>query len=332
MRRRAGPWLDGAVRRRRFIQSLPALAAAGGGQAVEPADDVTFFVVADPQVHLEKWGVAGTEAMLWTMNALPGKPFPAGGVVPEPRAVLVAGDLVDVVDDRRHWESYRRMFDPNGEALMRFRAFEGVGNHDLSPESATGFSWVQREVMRRHRLRRGPEQFHYDANGYHHSWNWGRLHVVNLNLFPGTVARPVYDRPAAWNNPAGSLDFLREDLRDRVGRSGRPVALMWHYGLRGWGLEKWWTPEDLAALKAVVAGYNVVLILHGHEHAYARYTWEGIPVFMCPSPQRDRDPKTPGVDSTPKGFLVVHLAGGRLHVLHHEAAGWGEAWSTEVKG
>ena len=123
---------------------MPALAAAGRGLARPAAEGVTVVVVADPQVHLDKWGVAGTEAMIRTMNALPGKAFPVGGVVPEPRAVLVAGDLVDVVDDRRHWEAYRRMFDPNGEALLRFRAFEGMGNHDLSPESATGFSWVQR--------------------------------------------------------------------------------------------------------------------------------------------------------------------------------------------
>ena len=322
------------MHRRRFLQSLPwiapsaRIAAAGASSLTE---GVTFFVVADPQVHLDKWGVAGTEAMLRVMNALPGKPFPPGGTVPEPRAVLVAGDLVDVVDDRRHWDAYRTMFDPEGKALLRFRAFEGIGNHDLSPESATGFSWVQREVIRRHARRGGSEPFRYDASGYHHSWDWGPLHMANLNLFPGNTPRPVYDRPAAWNNPAGSLDFLRADLRERVGDSGRPVVLMWHYGLRGWGLEKWWLPEDLAALKDVLSGYNVVLILHGHEHAYSRYTWEDIPVFMCPSPQRDRNPKTPEVESTPKGFLVVHLAGHRLHVLHHDAQGWAETWSSEIR-
>lgn len=320
------------MRRRRFLQSLPCLASVARAGSGDDTEVVTFFVVADPQVHLDKWGIAGTEAMLRTMNALPGKTFPSGGIIPEPRAVLVAGDLVDVVDDRRHWEAYVRMFDPNGRALLRFRAFEGIGNHDLSPESDTGFSWVQREVLRRHRQRQGPERFHYDSAGYHHSWDWGRLHLVNLNLFPGNVARPVYDRPAPWNNPVRSLDFLREDLRKRVGTSGRPVVLMWHYGLRGWGLEKWWLPEDLAALKEVIAGYNVVLILHGHEHAYAQYTWEGIPVFMCPSPQRDRDPKAPDDQSTPKGFLVVHLEGGRMHVLHHDARGWADVWATGVRG
>ncbi len=52
---------------------------------------------------------------------------------------------------------YRGLFDPEGKALLRFRAFEGMGNHDLSAESATGFSWVQREVIRRQARRGGPE-------------------------------------------------------------------------------------------------------------------------------------------------------------------------------
>ena len=295
------------------------------------AEDVTFFVMADPQIHVDKWGTAGTEAIIDTANALPGKEFPLGGVVDEPRAVLVAGDLVDVADDPRHWEVYRRLFDPDGKARLGFRAFECMGNHDLTPASADGFSTVQQAFVERNRRRRAAEPCHWDADAYHSSWDWGPLHLVNLNIFPGNEPRPVYDRPAPWNNPRRSLDFLKRDLAEHVGTSGRPVILMWHYGLRGWGLEKWWRPEDLAALKEVVAPYQIALILHGHEHAYARYEWEGIPVFMSPSPQRDRDPRTPEVPSTPKGFLVVRLRGGELQVAHHEAAGWGETWRRPLR-
>jgi hypothetical protein len=292
--------------------------------------DITFFVVADPQVHVDKWGTAGTERTIQTMNELPGRLFPLGGVVAEPRAVIVAGDLVDDAADPRHWLSYHRLFSPRGSGLLRFRAFEGIGNHDLTADSAAGFSVIQQEVIRRHLRRRGPETFHYDNHSYHHSWDWGPLHLVQLNLYPGRQPRPVYDRPAPWNNPVNSLDFLISDLRERVGDSGRPVILVWHYGLRGWGLEKWWSPQDLTNLKEAIAAYNVVLILHGHEHAYARYEWEGYPVFMCPSPQQDRDPNTPDIQSTPKGFLVVRLHENRLQVAHHQAAGWGEAWERTI--
>jgi hypothetical protein len=51
---------------------------------------------------------------------------------------------------------------------------------------------------------------------------------------------------------------------------------------------------------------------------------------MCPSPQQDRDPKTPDVESTPKGFLVVRLRDTRLQVAHHQTSGWGETWERTV--
>jgi cytolysin (calcineurin-like family phosphatase) len=109
------------------------------------------------------------------------------------------------------------------------------------------------------------------------------------------------------------------------------VVLFWHYGLRGWGLDKWWKPEDLNALKKEIAAYNVVLILHGHEHSFAQYQWEGYPVFMCPSPQRDRNPETPDVESTAKGFLVVRLTGNELQLAHHNDKGWAETWRNRIQ-
>jgi cytolysin (calcineurin-like family phosphatase) len=314
--------------------AMASLAAIGARPAfaVEPTplNPLTFFVLSDPQIHLDKWGTAGTEMTIKTLNELPGKPFPLGGTVAEPRAVIITGDMVDTVADPRHWECYKRFFDPNGGALLRYRTFELIGNHDLSSAVPAGeFSAVQREFIERNRRRRG-DVFHFDAANYHYSWNWGPLHLVNLNLFPGNRHRPVYDREAPWNDPRHSLDFLRDDLKSQVGDSGRPVVLCWHYGLRGWGLEKWWTPEDLANLKEAIEPYNIVLILHGHEHAFASYEWEGYPVFMCPSPQIDRDPNTPDVASTPKGFLVVRLIDRELQVAHHSATGWRETWSKKI--
>ena len=304
---------------------------AGVKEEVGGRKEWTFFVMSDPQVHVDKWGTVGTEATLRMANALPGKAFPLGGVVGEPEAVVVTGDLVDAVDDVRHWEQYKRLFDPAGKAVLRYPVIEGIGNHDLSAASAEGWSVVQEAVTGRNRSWDGRCGFRFDADGYHHSWDWGPLHLVNLNLFPGREHRPVYDREAKWNNPRGSLDFLKRDLAERVGASGRPVVLFWHYGLRGWGLEKWWLPEDLARLKEVIAPYNVVMIVHGHEHAFAQYEWEGYPVFMCPSPQMDRDPKVEGSQSRPKGFLVVRLVGEELQLAHHGPEGWKETWSRQIR-
>jgi hypothetical protein len=297
--------------------------------AATPPAAITYFVTADPQINIPRWGTAGTEQTIDAMNALPGTPYPDGSPVGTPRAAIVAGDLVDVVDDPQSWARYCAFYDPEGKARLRFPAYEGIGNHDLTTHQGRGaFSAVQRAVVERHRRRAG--SFHYDAKGYHYSWDDGPLHLVQLNLFPGDEPRPVYDRPAPWNDPHGSLTFLADDLRRRVGDSGRPIVLIWHYGLRGWGLEKWWRPDDLDALARVVAPYNVVLILHGHEHAFASYEWRGRQVFMAPSPQFDRDPQRPETASTPKGFLVLRLVGDELGVFHRTAAGWREAWTRRI--
>lgn len=294
------------------------------------AEDVTFFVTADPQVNIPKWETAGTEHTIMVMNGLPGQPFPFGGTVEEPRGVLILGDLVDDIGNRENWARYKRFFHPLGEAMLRFKAIEVIGNHDLDAKKSGvgGFSYVQEEVIARNRTR--PGTFSYDAQHYHYSWNWGPLHLVNLNVFPGDQPRPVYDNPAPWNDPQGALSFLARDLRTNVGDSGRPVIVMWHYGLRGWGREKWWTVEDLTALRDVLKPYNIALILHGHEHAFAQYQWEGHDVFMAPSPQKDRDPKKPELDSTPKGFLVVRLQGDQLQVAHHQVTGWAQTWSKKI--
>jgi hypothetical protein len=293
------------------------------------ASNVTFFAIGDPQINIPRWGTAGTEKTIELMNQLPGKSFPFGGVVAEPHGVIIAGDLVDDLKNQENWIRYKEFFDPHGKTRLRFKVFEGLGNHDLSTTQGFGtFNYLQKEFVERNKSR--TDKFHYDEHAYHYSWNWGPLHLVCLNIFPGNASRPVYDRESPWNDPKRSLDFLTHNLKTKVGNSGQPVILVWHYGLRGWGLEKWWRPEDLAALREVIKPYNVVLILHGHEHRYDRYEWEGYPVFMAPAPQIDRDPKTPDIDSKPKGFLVIRLAGAELQVAHHTAQGWAETWSRQI--
>ena len=51
---------------------------------------------------------------------------------------------------------------------------------------------------------------------------------------------------------------------------------------------------------------------------------------MCPSPQKDRDPKSPDTPSTPKGFLALRYSHGQLDLAHHTDKGWAETWSRKV--
>jgi hypothetical protein len=308
-----------------LLTSAGAQAPAEKNGAPSPPNDVTFFVIGDPQINIPKWGTAGTEKTIDSMNRLPGQPFPFGGVVEEPRGVLIAGDLVDDLSNDENWALYKKLFDVHGRARLRFKVFEGLGN---TRQAFGTFNKLQKEFIERNNSREGT--FHYDRPHYHYSWDWDQLHLVCLNVFPGNLPRPVYDRDAPWNDPKLSLDFLVEDLKTQVASSGRPVIIFWHYGLRGWGLEKWWTLEDLAALRKALEGYNIALLLHGHEHRYERYEWEGFPVIMAPSPQLDRDPQKPDVESKPKGFLVMRAKGDQLQVAHHANGEWKETWSRTI--
>lgn len=284
-----------------------------------------FMAIADPQINIPKWGVEGTEEMIDIMNELPGEPFPFGGTVARPKGVLIAGDLVDALDNPENWKRYKTLFDPRGEARLRFPTYEGAGNHDLSGKVTGGdFTYVEKALIERNRRR--PTKLNLGPRGYHYSWDWGHVHFVCVNVFPGQQPRPVYDRPAPWNHPKSSLSFLQKDLAEHVGDSGRPIILMWHYGLRGWGLDKWWTEEDLENLARAIERYNVALILHGHEHRYERYQWRGYDVMMAPSPQFDRDPDDADSRSRPKGVLVFRVQNDSLQAGYRTPQGWEDTW------
>jgi hypothetical protein len=139
----------------------------------------------------------------------------------------------------------------------------------------------------------------------------------------------VYGNPAPWNDPKNALTFLRRDLAEEVGQSDRPVILFWHYGLRVWGLEKWWTEEDLATLKSALAGYDVVLILHGQEHRCERYEWAGYDIVMGPAPYSPGE--GPDAESTPKGFLVLRATPDSLQMAHHGPRGWEDTWAKPLE-
>jgi len=313
------------------LLAITATVCLADGPAVQPDDDrVTIFVSADPQINIPKWGTAGTEKMIEIMNNTPGQLWPFDGPVHEPRGLLIPGDLVDDLDNEANWKCYQQFYSPTGDALCRFPVYAGIGNHDLHSGQKEGdLNELQQEFVRRNRQR--PAELNFCPQNYHYSWDWGGVHFVNLNLFPGNAPRPVYDNTAPWNDPQHSLDFLRRDLADQVGDSGRPVVLMWHYGLVGWGLDKWWTEADLAALKKVIEPYHVVLILHGHEHAYRRYQWEGYDVLMAPAPQYAPPRDDPDAQSTPKGFVVIRLGDGKLESAERTATGWRHAWSKSLE-
>jgi cytolysin (calcineurin-like family phosphatase) len=182
------------------------------------------------------------------MNRLPGTPFPAplGGVVGEPRGVLVAGDLTET-GQSIEFARFEAMYGLTGkEGWLRYPVFEGAGNHDV-----WGGPHVNAAIAKRHG----------DAR---YSWDWGDVHLVCLGEAPS----------------AADLAWLRDDLA-RTG-PGIGVVLFFHYPLDGPTAKDNWfggssLPDELAE---TLAGYDVLGIFNGHFHTSGMYRWRGWDAYV----------------------------------------------------
>lgn len=242
------------------------------------ARDVTFISTSDPHYrhtdhkagHHNDLNAASIEEM----NRITEVEWPAklgGGPIAKPRGVLCIGDLVDDGDHREgkrnitaeQWGHYATHFGVDGtDALLKYPVFEAWGNHCGPPvgKEKNGFSTQAQLVARnKQRLDKGLiSSLH--TNGLHHSWDWDDVHFVQLNIYPADQQNPKVKYSAEWHNPQGALTFLKEDLADKVGDSGRPVVLLSHCGFD----TDWWIPEDWKAAYEVARDYNVILYLYGH--------------------------------------------------------------------
>jgi 3',5'-cyclic AMP phosphodiesterase CpdA len=260
-----------------------------------------FFVTGDPQYVAEE-----TEApkaldpesekangrFIALLNRLPGTVAPAaaggGRVAKEILGVLVTGDLIDSGDkngakfeamQRVEWARFRADYGLDGrDGRIPFPVYEMHGNHD----SVRGGGIVLPDIKERNRRRPGVAGV--SANGLHYSWDWGAIHLVACGIFAGEGEQV---REGHHYNPLGSLEFLRKDLEERVGASGRPVVVSHHLHLTAGNDD--WPDADLAAYYELLSRYNVIAVFHGHTHGNAeRLGWDGkkpvargpgIPVF-----------------------------------------------------
>ena len=74
---------------------------------------------------------------------------------------------------------------------------------------------------------------------------------------------------------AAGLAFLKEHLRTKVRPSDAPAVLVHHYGLDAMSTNEWnwWTPKQRKAYYDAIRPYNIVAIIHGHDHHAAHYRW-----------------------------------------------------------
>lgn len=205
-----------------------------------------------------------------------GKKLGGGKVSANLLGLIVAGDLIDSLDKRGgsypamqrfEWARFQADYGLKGnDGRIPLPVYELHGNHD-GPQ---GDTFVIEGIIARNKERPGVTS--RSENGLHYSWDWGPLHLVNLGIFVGLGEKK---RTGHHYAPRSSLDFLKKDLGERVGTSGRPVILSFH--LPPFIAEYDWPKEDLAEFWRTINSYNVIALFHGHTHGSppSRQRWNG---------------------------------------------------------
>jgi len=243
--------------------------------------DVTFFAIGDTHYG---WGQTivynelTNKAKIDHMNYIPGNlaypGAPYGGIVAEPRGVLIAGDLT-ASGKTDQWEGFDAVDGFEDDYLgsgstpgrLKWPVYEGFGNHDTAEIS--GFSDYARDQMKSRTVAgERPGTFDVSDNGYHYSWTWENIHFVNLNLYPGAIG----------TDAKGSLEFLISDLAKNIGNSGKAVVLYHHYDFL---ISYWWQEREMDAYYEAIKDYNIIAIIYGHTHItnFESSTWRGINTF-----------------------------------------------------
>ena len=282
----------------------------------DPSDnDLTFFVVSDTHYGLSPRGDVAIPKLVDEMNAMPGTPYPAkiGGKVGTPRGVIHIGDITN--DGKTaNWDKFAQDYGLNGtDGRLKFPVYETWGNHDGGDKQP-----VQMAIKERNKHRVGLTNV--SENGMHYSWDWNNIHFVSLGISPGTTKHP-YD-------PENSTAFAAQDLAKYVGKSGRPVILLHHFGFdkaHSWG---WWPDDYKNAYHDLIKDYNVLGILHGHAHKSEIYKWEGIDIFHPPHFQGDPKKDEP----VTHGFFIFHITADQLTVAERKLdETWGMTFSKPLK-
>ncbi|VTS08128.1 metallophosphoesterase family protein [Tuwongella immobilis] len=259
-----------------------------------PTNPIGFFLVGDTHFladkdnpkSLDARSAAVTSKLVDWLNSLPGSEIPAkagGGRVLPPLGVIHAGDCIDTGDKANinmqatEWDAFADAYGLTGkDGKLRVPVYEVHGNHD----SPRGDGLAIQKIIQRNQKRPGVTNL--SKNGVHYSWDWGGVHFICLGIVVGQVAEVTRKRRYA---PLGSLEFLIQDLKDKVGNSGKPVVITQHIDMiryaqplpvadsKAVGME--WDPADVKGYYDALRGYNIAAILYGHTHGRNVYRWDG---------------------------------------------------------
>lgn len=284
--------------------------------ACDEPESITFLVTSDSHYEaIDK--VERNEKNLATirrMNEIAEIEWPAnlgGGKIETPRGVLVLGDLIDDGDKRGEtdieWEHFTKQFGLDGtDGDLSYPVFEGWGNHDGPPEQFIKQRVsVQSAIKKRNQTRLEKKLIsRVSSNGLHYSWDWNSIHFIQTNLYPADTQNTAVKYSLPWHDPQNALAFVKEDLAETVGDSGRPVVIMAHCGFD----TNWWVEEDWNNFYQAVKPYNLIAYFHGH-------TGTGVRKWKPAGETKELDVVNTG--QTEKGFFVVEISSSRMRLAYH---------------
>ena len=298
--------------RRKFLATSAALPLAGISSIHATnlkEEPVGFFLIGDTHfladkenpTKLDPRSASNTTNIVATLNKLGGTTIPTeagGGKVLSPKGLIHAGDVIDTGDKNgplsekmqvTEWNAFSETFGLTGkEGKLKMPVYEVHGNHD----SPNGEGMAVKKIIERNKSRAGVNNI--SPNRVHYSWDWEKVHFINLGIVVGQVATVARKRRY---NPLGSLEFLANDLKEKVGDSGRPVVITHHVDMQRYSqplpiedkkaMNMEWDPEDVQGFYKAIDGYNIAAVLYGHTHARNVYRWDstpkrsgkGVPVF-----------------------------------------------------
>jgi hypothetical protein len=336
--------------RRSFLKSSSLAALASGfsstaSRAASPSPGVSFFLVGDTHYSADETergammvrSLETNGRLLDWLNKLPGSPLPdvlGGGSLEIPSGVIHAGDLVDNGDKgpgkfhlaELEFAAFAEDWGLNGgDGKLKWPLREIHGNHD----SPHGDGPVISELKNRNRKRSGLKN--RSANDLHYSWDWGNVHFVALGLIVGTD--PGIQRKRRYA-AMESLEFLRRDLEENVGRSGRPVVLVHHVDVARYSREvteqvamkNEWDFGDVRAFYETIKPYNIAATMYGHTHVRNLFRWNGSPDAKAQAGIPSINTDNAGhFKSATQGFLHLSLTDKELVVREFATK---DAWRT----
>ena len=216
--------------------------------------DVTFILCNDTHYgwHVEDDAHDDYDellAVVTDLNTIVGVSYPEvlTGVVETPLFVIHPGDALH--DDYGYPTSYNTFILHYGsdgtDGVLDYPLYLGHGNHD-SEDAMTAL------VVSRH----GARHYRYSAGG---------IHFICCDLFPQSLTT-VGDY---YRDSTCTIPWLEHQL-SLIGKNDR-VILFQHYDYQttfGFNHDdyNWWGTTDADELLTVIEDYNVIAILHGHDH------------------------------------------------------------------